>query len=169
MATRTIPKRCRQCKQTFPATTEFFHRDKSRKDGLMYECKHCRSQLGKQYDQIHKTEHQQRNKQYYQTHKSKLLQHRRQCARTIQGYMRRLWHSLLNRCNNPKHDGYKYYGGRGIKVKFASFQDFYNYIIKELKADPRGLTIDRTNNNGHYERGNIRFVTQAENNRNKRR
>jgi len=62
---------------------------------------------------------------------------------------------------------YKDYGGRGIKVKFTSFEDFYNHIINTIKIDPRGLTIDRIDNDGHYEKGNIRFVSRAENNRNK--
>ncbi len=34
-------KRCSKCGNTFPATPEFFHRDKSAKDGLVYRCKGC--------------------------------------------------------------------------------------------------------------------------------
>lgn len=42
------------------------------------------------------------------------------------------------------------------------------YIINELQVDPRNLTIDRINNDGHYERGNIRFVSYSENLKNRR-
>lgn len=34
-------KRCSKCKQPFPATPEFFRRDKTNKDGLRVECKKC--------------------------------------------------------------------------------------------------------------------------------
>ena len=52
-------------------------------------------------------------------------------------------------------------------VCFESLDDFRNYVIDVLKADPRGLQIDRINNGGNYEVGNIRFVTCLENNQNK--
>lgn len=38
-----------------------------------------------------------------------------------------------------------------------------NYVVDILKVDPRGFDIDRIDNNGHYEKGNIRFVTHKEN------
>ena len=41
------------------------------------------------------------------------------------------------------------------------------YVIDELRVDPRGLQIDRIDNDGHYEKGNIRFVTCVENNNNR--
>jgi len=76
---------------------------------------------------------------------------------------------MVRRCNNPRATQYKDYGGRGIKIKFENVQDFYNYVLNVLHIDPRGLTIDRINNNGDYEKGNIRFVSKAVNNRNKRK
>lgn len=122
----------------------------------------------KRYYQKHKAERQQSANQYYQSHKAEALQHKKQYYRTIRGYIRTIWNNICQRCNNPKNPHYKYYGERGIKVKFASFENFYDYIVKELKVEPRGLTIDRIDNDGHYERGNIRFVSQAENLRNTR-
>jgi HNH endonuclease len=35
-------KRCTQCRETFPATPEFFNRNKMHKDGLLAECKACK-------------------------------------------------------------------------------------------------------------------------------
>lgn len=58
---------------------------------------------------------------------------------------------------------YNRYGGRGIRCKFNSFEEFFCYIVNTLEIDPRGLQIDRVNNNGHYEIDNIRFVTAKEN------
>jgi hypothetical protein len=68
------------------------------------------------------------------------------------------------RCNNKKNVGYKNYGGRGIRFKFKSFSQF----LKELGRRPRGKMLDRIDNNGHYEPGNVRWVTRLEQNRNKR-
>ena len=39
-------KTCTKCKRELPATTEFFHRSRSFKDGLKYKCKECRSEEG---------------------------------------------------------------------------------------------------------------------------
>jgi len=68
------------------------------------------------------------------------------------------------RCNNPKCDKYKYYGGRGIKFLFTSFEQFFS----EIGLRPKGTTLDRINNNGNYEPGNVRWATKAQQNANKR-
>jgi hypothetical protein len=68
------------------------------------------------------------------------------------------------RCNNPKSDRYRYYGGRGVKFLFASFGQFF----AELGLRPKGTTVDRKDNNGHYKPGNVRWVTMEEQNKNKR-
>ena len=87
---------------------------------------------------------------------------------TINGHLRRVFNSMNQRCNNSNHVGFKYYGGRGIENKFESTDEFVGYVINELKVDPRGLHIDRIDNDGCYEKGNIRFVTAAINNGNRR-
>lgn len=145
-------KRCPTCKQIFPITTKYFYKHKSAKNGFRCYCKQCSNKSHRKYQQFHREKLRYIDQKYY---------------KTLRGHLNRLWHRMLRRCNNPKHKQYKDWGGRGIKIKFACFEDFFYYIIKELKADPRGLTIDRINNNGHYEKGNIRFVSQADNNRNK--
>ena len=77
------------------------------------------------------------------------------------------WAMMLVRCNNSHHWNYKYYGGRGIKVcerwlKFSSF-------IKDVGPRPSPLhTLDRIDNNGDYEPGNVRWATQKEQCRNSR-
>ncbi len=88
---------------------------------------------------------------------------------TIEGHLQRVFGNIKVRCNDPEHKSYKNYGARGIRVCFESLDDFRGYVINELQVDPRGLTIDRIDNDGNYEPGNIRFVTHRENQQNKGR
>ena len=68
------------------------------------------------------------------------------------------------RCNDPHCVNYPNYGGRGIKFLFNSFRQWY----AELGKRPKGKTVDRKNNNGHYEPGNVRWATPKEQSSNRR-
>jgi len=75
---------------------------------------------------------------------------------------------MKQRVNNPKHKSYHIYGGRGIKVCdrwMQSFTNFYNDTIEDYIP---GLDIDRINNDGNYEPGNVRWVIRKVNIRNSR-
>ena len=86
---------------------------------------------------------------------------------TTHGFSRtpeyRAYRSAKQRCNTPNHKSWKCYGGRGIKFLFTSFEQFF----AELGKRPKGKSLDRKNNNGNYEPGNIRWATwkQQANNR----
>ena len=72
------------------------------------------------------------------------------------------------RCLNVGHRKYPAYGGRGIEFRFSTFTEFYSHIGPR-PSDKHSL--DRTNNQGHYELGNVRWATMREQalNRRKRR
>lgn len=77
-----------------------------------------------------------------------------------------VWASMWYRCTNPKHKHYKYYGGRGIKVceEWMRFENF----LADMGERPEGLTLDRRDPNGDYEKDNCRWVewtVQVENRR----
>jgi hypothetical protein len=72
--------------------------------------------------------------------------------------------SAKARCRNPREKSWKNYGGRGIEFRFTSFQQFFS----ELGQRPKGLTLDRIHNDGHYEPGNVRWATYSEQLRNRR-
>jgi hypothetical protein len=74
-----------------------------------------------------------------------------------------VYSNIRKRCNNPATHNYNRYGGRGIKCLFKTREEFIDYVIKELQIDPRNLTIDRIDNDKHYEPGNIQFITLREN------
>lgn len=69
------------------------------------------------------------------------------------------------RCTNKNHKQFLDYGGRGIKFNFVSFDEFY----KHLGPRPFGYQLDRINNDGHYEIGNVRWTTSHVNSINTRR
>ncbi|HWY20028.1 MAG TPA: hypothetical protein VNX26_02345 [Candidatus Acidoferrum sp.] len=69
------------------------------------------------------------------------------------------------RCTNPRCVDWPDYGGRGIKFLFTSFEQFF----AELGPRPEGLSLDRKNNDGNYEPGNVRWATASEQQKNQRR
>lgn len=69
------------------------------------------------------------------------------------------------RCTNPKSEVWKDYGGRGIQFRFVSFEEF----LAELGPRPSPeYSLDRINNDGHYEPGNVRWATASEQRNNQR-
>ena len=106
-------------------------------------------------------------KKCYQTEKGKTYD--KKYRKTLNGYLNTVYAGMRHRCNNPSVCNYHRYGGRGIENRFESLDDFRDYVINTLKVDPRGIQIDRIDNNGHYEPGNIRFVTAKVNCSNRKR
>jgi plasmid maintenance system antidote protein VapI len=79
--------------------------------------------------------------------------------------------SMIERCNNSNHKSYSDYGGRGIRVcgewqGEKGFLNFYDWSMKNGYKE--GLTIERKDVNGDYCPENCCFVTNAEQQRNKR-
>lgn len=79
----------------------------------------------------------------------------------------RIWSSMKGRCNNPNNRDYKLYGGRGITYdpKWETFEGFYEDMHETYKE---GLTLNRIDNNGNYTKDNCNWITNAEQQLNKR-
>ena len=78
------------------------------------------------------------------------------------------WYHMIQRCTNEKHQSYKHYGERGIKVCdrwLASYENF----LEDMGHRPEGRSLDRIDNDGNYCKANCRWATVAEQNDNKRR
>jgi hypothetical protein len=86
-------------------------------------------------------------------------------------YLEALYWAIKRRCLDKSDPGYINYGGRGILMSPEWVHDrqaFEIWILTNLGPRPEGLTLDRMNNDGHYEPGNLRWATyktQANNRR----
>jgi hypothetical protein len=88
------------------------------------------------------------------------------------------WQSMMNRCYNPHFSAYPYYGARGTRACEFLRSSPLNLIVL-LGERPKGKTLDRINNDGHYTCGqcaeclkcgyilNVRWATHRQQSRNK--
>lgn len=73
----------------------------------------------------------------------------------------RLWHrakDAIGRCTDNSHRQWARYGGRGITVHTPWITDhllFIEYMATLPGFDVHNLVLDRANNNGNYEPGNL--------------
>ncbi len=80
----------------------------------------------------------------------------------------KVWQNLKDRCYNEEAVQYPNYGGRGIRVCERWLESFENFLADMGLRPGPGYSIDRENNDGHYEPGNCRWATsdiQANNRR----
>ena len=101
---------------------------------------------------------------------------RRTLAARLPGVPWEVWQNVLQRCRSAKHRckasrcaSFPDYGGRGIEFRFKSASDMATYLLSTAGPPPAGFEIDRCDNNGHYEEGNLRWVDISTQNNNKRK
>lgn len=78
-----------------------------------------------------------------------------------------VWNMMMQRCYLPTNQAYQHYGGRGIKVceKWHKFEGFFEDMGNPPFTD---ASLDRVDNNGSYELGNVRWASRTEQAHNKR-
>src|ERR1700692_2459997 len=69
------------------------------------------------------------------------------------------------RCTNPNNQRWYTHGARGIKFLFNSFAEFYAEIGPRPSS---AFSLERKDNDGNYEIGNVKWATRSEQQRNKR-
>ena len=77
---------------------------------------------------------------------------------------------MLTRTGNPDAHNYHLYGGRGISVceRWHDVHLFVADIERDLGPRPDGNSLDRIDNEGNYQPGNVRWATKSEQNHNRR-
>lgn len=96
-------------------------------------------------------------------------------ANTTHGQYRsteyRTWMCMIRRCYSHNAHQWKDYGGRRISVYEPwrkSYIEFFSYLLETIGRRPSPKhSLDRIDNDGNYEPGNIRWATKKEQNRNK--
>lgn len=79
------------------------------------------------------------------------------------------WESLVarfyaayRRCTFSEDAQYKDYGGRGIEFRFISPVSAARWAVENIGPPLAGLTLDRIDNDRHYEAGNLRWASRSE-------
>lgn len=92
---------------------------------------------------------------------------KRKCKHGLSGTPTHMaWQGMKQRCLNPKAVQFHDYGGRGIKV-CERWMEFKNFL-EDMGLRPDGLTLERINVNGNYEKSNCKWATQKDQVRNQR-
>lgn len=82
-----------------------------------------------------------------------------------------IWHGIYRRTSVPTERTYPSYGGRGIKMamRWQGMPEGFLNFVADVGERPPNTTLDRINNDGDYEPGNVRWATQDIQARNQRR
>lgn len=139
---------CTKCEEVQPLDEEHFYLRKHFKYGFTRQCKICLRKIAAR--QARKNPH--RNKRAW---KSSGMSY-------SQEYM--IYQMAKQRCTNPKSQRWYTHGARGIKFLFKSFEEFY----AELGPKPKGLSLERVDNDGNYEPGNVMWANRSAQQKNKR-
>ena len=78
----------------------------------------------------------------------------------------RVWLSMKTRCNNPRSNRYKYYGGKGV-IYDSNWGDFEKFYADMHEGYSEGLTLDRINGKEGYSKDNCRWTGVITQNNNK--
>lgn len=81
----------------------------------------------------------------------------------------RAWNAMIRRCTYPSMDDWPKYGGAGVTV-CEKWRNSFTAFLEDVGFAPSTKhSIDRIDNNGNYEPGNVRWATPSEQIKNSKR
>ncbi len=131
---------------------------------MPYKDKNKELEFQKKYRLLHKDKHAQYKKNWYLKNRDRLLRKHRITNKKFwadRPYMYSFY-ACRQRCENKNHRSYKWYGARGIKF-LMTHEDIEFLWNRDGAKNMKCATIDRIDNNGHYEISNCRFMEKSDN------
>lgn len=79
------------------------------------------------------------------------------------------WSAMCRRCHTPSDARFAHYGARGIRVTedWRGPGGFVRFLAHTGLRPSAKHSLDRIDNDGHYEPGNVRWATRVEQSRNR--
>ena len=78
----------------------------------------------------------------------------------------RIYKLIIQRCTNPRNPQWGDYGGRGIHICEKWRRSFSAFLADVGRRPSLKYSLDRRDNDGNYEPGNVRWATRAQQARN---
>jgi hypothetical protein len=81
------------------------------------------------------------------------------------------WYNIIQRTTNPANGGYRNYGGRGIRMHEPWLSDvaaFIGWVEENIGPRPANCSLDRKDNDSHYEPGNLQWASKRAQSLNRR-
>ena len=143
--------------RAYKAVYRAAHREELRAAASAYNDAH--RDAHRAYRATHRDERRAYDLAYYKAHREERRAYEA-AAYAARGATYRSWQAMRDRCNRPKNIGYPYYGGRGIT--YDPRWNSYEVFLADVGERPPGTTLDRIDNDGNYEPGNVKWSTPRE-------
>ena len=126
------------------------------------ENKECRNEYDRKYRKENKEEIKESKRKYREENREWLKEEQRK--RRVKYPWAMSYGAAMQRCTNPNNNRFRRYGGRGI-IFVLTKEEIKQLWMRDKAYLMERPSIDRKNNNGHYEFKNCRFIELVKNSR----